>query len=115
MNLQLVVLKAARTDIDIIEAWQNDERPGLGDEFEIELLRCFHRILENPKVCPIVHLNKQVRRATVRRFKYTMSTIQSTRVKLRFGPSFMLIVTQKNGYAELRYVSEARHSRKTAI
>jgi len=58
----------ARQEIMAIAVWHNEARPGLGDEFLIELERTLDCIKETPALFPLVY--KDQRRAQLKRFRY---------------------------------------------
>jgi plasmid stabilization system protein ParE len=59
---------AAAADIERAYAWYENERPGLGDEFLVQVNATAQLVLETPVAYPVVI--RQTRRALVRRFPY---------------------------------------------
>jgi plasmid stabilization system protein ParE len=57
-------------DLDYLQAleWYEERRPGLGQEFDAELLALFERIKQNPELFP--KETAVVRKARMPRFKY---------------------------------------------
>ena len=64
MNLPLIFRPIAEV------AHYENERPGLGAEFESEVQTVLHKILEQPDRYPVVI--RDIRFATTRRFPYTV-------------------------------------------
>jgi plasmid stabilization system protein ParE len=49
MSLPVIFKSAARLEFDEAVAWYEGERPGLGEEFKLEVKSALHRALANPK------------------------------------------------------------------
>ena len=67
MSLPLVFKSAARLEFDEAVGWYERERPGLGDEFKLEVKAALRRALANPELFPRVR--GRARRIRLRRFK----------------------------------------------
>jgi plasmid stabilization system protein ParE len=61
-------LEPAENELDEARDYYNAQRPGLGDEFLVEVLLTLERIQAYPAAWP--HLSRQTRRCRTRRFPY---------------------------------------------
>lgn len=68
MRLRLRV--AAVEDVAVARAWYESERPGLGDDFLVEVDAALERIVESPLRYPV--LVRDTRQALLRRFPYRL-------------------------------------------
>jgi toxin ParE1/3/4 len=59
---------AAAADIERAYSWYENERPGLGEEFLVQVNATAQLVLETPAAYPVII--RQTRRALVRRFPY---------------------------------------------
>ena len=64
----IVVRPAAAADIDEAFLWYERRRPGLGEEFLVELQAALQDIAARPSLHAVIHRN--TRRALLRRFPY---------------------------------------------
>lgn len=67
MSLPVIFKSAARLEFDEAVAWYEGERPGLGEEFKLEVKSAFRRALANPEFFKKVRGRAQ--RIRLRRFK----------------------------------------------
>jgi toxin ParE1/3/4 len=67
MSLSVIFKSAARLEFDEAVAWYEDERPGLGEEFKLEVKSALQRALANPELFQKVRGRAQ--RIRPRRFK----------------------------------------------
>ena len=65
---QVTVRPAAEADLAAAEAWYEDKRAGLGQEFLASVAGTLMRVESNPEQFPIYY--RDFRRALVRRFPY---------------------------------------------
>jgi plasmid stabilization system protein ParE len=70
MSRPLVVRRGARLDARRAASWYDDQRPGLGSDFLVELGEFLKRIAEGPAQFPL--MTGSVRRALLRRFPYSV-------------------------------------------
>ena len=68
MTFRVRIRASARDDILEAFDWYEDQLPGLGDQFVVELDRVISRLSTDPRIYQSVH--KEVRRALTRRFPY---------------------------------------------
>ena len=59
---------AAAADVEHAYLWYEEQRPGLGDEFLVEVAAGVDRISESPLTFSVVH--RETRRALLQRFPY---------------------------------------------
>ena len=67
MSLPIVLKPAARSELEDAVAWYEEQRPGLGREFKLEIKLALKRALDNPG-----HFQKvrgRAQRIRLRRFK----------------------------------------------
>ncbi len=67
MSLPVVLKPAARSELEDAVAWYEEQRPGLGREFKLEIKLALKRALDNPGHFPKVRGRAQ--RIRLRRFK----------------------------------------------
>ena len=67
MSLLVIFKSAARLEFDEAVAWYEGERPGLGEEFKLEVKSALQRALANPEFFQKVRGRAQ--RIRLRRFK----------------------------------------------
>ena len=72
MSLPVVTRPAAAAEIETAYRWYEREREGLGSEFLEALQKMVNAIAENPERFPT--LRKDIRRAVLRRFPYSIFT-----------------------------------------
>ena len=70
MTLPITFHRAARAELIDAADWYQSKRPGLGDEFIVEIERCVTLIAAQPQLYAEVH--KRIRRLIVRRFPYSI-------------------------------------------
>ena len=70
MNLRIVFRPAAKQEFDDAADRYNEQRPGLGEEFIVEIDQAVAKAAANPEHYPIVF--GEVRRAVARRFPYSV-------------------------------------------
>ena len=70
MSLPIIFRPAAQTELDEAAAWYNNQRPGLGVDFTLEVCKVLDKIAAQPDRCPIVR--GTVREAPVYRFPYAI-------------------------------------------
>ena len=70
MKYQLKVRPEASADIAEAFSWYEDQRPGLGGEFEEQLDRTFGYIIDMPLASRL--MRRSVRRALMRRFPFSV-------------------------------------------
>lgn len=68
MSRRLLVRPLAERDLREAQEWYDEQRPGLGEEFRAAVDLQFGRILERPRMYPVIY--RDVRRAIVRRFPH---------------------------------------------
>jgi plasmid stabilization system protein ParE len=68
MTLPVTVRPEASLEVREAHAWYEEQRPGLGERFEVALHACFEEIRKHPDLFPLV--TEHVRRARVARFPY---------------------------------------------
>jgi hypothetical protein len=66
--MKIAFLEPAETELDEAIAYYDAQRPGLGEEFLVEVLLTLERIQAYPAAWP--HLSRQTRRCRTRRFPY---------------------------------------------
>ena len=67
MSLPIVFKSAARLEFDEAVSWYESERPGLGEEFKLEVKSALKRALANPEL--FQRVRGRGRRIRLRRFK----------------------------------------------
>jgi len=70
MSFELLVRPEAEADVLDAFRWYNDQVPGLGQEFLVELDDAFESIRANPEASRKIH--REFRRALTRRFPYSV-------------------------------------------
>jgi len=70
VSFRLVVRPQVDDDLQIIEEWYEEQRPGLGHEFLREVRETIDRLLANPLIYRSRYRRRQVRWAYTRRFPY---------------------------------------------
>ena len=70
MSFELVIRPEAEADVFDAFRWYNDQVPGLGQEFLVELDDAFESIRANPEASRKLH--REFRRALTRRFPYSV-------------------------------------------
>lgn len=65
---QLIIQLQATQEADKVAKWYEDQFPGLGVEFLLELDAALGRVINNPDIYPPVY--EDARRVLVRRFPY---------------------------------------------
>jgi plasmid stabilization system protein ParE len=70
VKYQLNIRPEASADIAEAFSWYEDQRPGLGPEFEAELNRTFGYIVDMPLGSRLVH--RSVQRALMHRFPFSV-------------------------------------------
>jgi hypothetical protein len=86
-------LEVAEQELDEAIEFYNQEKPGVGDEFLIEVLKTLDRIREFPQSAE--PFTENTRRALTRRFSYGIIYENTNTLKLWRLPTFTVI--QKNG------------------
>ena len=66
--MKVTFLEPAELELDEAIAYHNAQRPGLGDEFLVEVLLTLERIQALPSAWPL--LSNRTRRCRTRRFQY---------------------------------------------
>lgn len=66
--MQIKLVEAAQYELDEAIEYYNNDRPGLGDEFLVEVLGALERIAEHPSAWHAY--SKRTRRCQTRRFPY---------------------------------------------
>jgi plasmid stabilization system protein ParE len=70
MSLRIVFRPAAKQEFDDAADRYNEQRPGLGEEFIVEIDQAIANAVANPEHYPIVF--GEVRRAVARRFPFSV-------------------------------------------
>lgn len=70
MSRRLIVRPLAARDLRAAQDWYDEQREGLGDEFRAAVDLQLARVLERPRLYPVVY--GDVRRAILRRFPYLL-------------------------------------------
>jgi hypothetical protein len=70
--MHLPVIFKSKASVEFFDAisWHEEQRVGLGDEFEAEIAKTLHMITTTPTRYPVVV--KDVREAMIHRFPYTI-------------------------------------------
>jgi plasmid stabilization system protein ParE len=69
MSFTLVFQPGVRDEIDEAYTWYEAQRPGLGEEFLVEVQRTLDRIEQNPDLHAMIY--RTVRRGRLKRFAYS--------------------------------------------
>ena len=72
LKFKLLVSTLASDDIDNVLAWYQEQQPGLEKEFVVELREFYRRILYNPERYGFYVLSKQIRKARLKKFPYSI-------------------------------------------
>jgi plasmid stabilization system protein ParE len=70
LTLPVLIRRAAELDLEGIEDWYEEQRPGLGHEFREAVDTVIARIADNPLAYPDRY--RGARRALLRRFPYVL-------------------------------------------
>ncbi len=70
MTLRVVFRRAAASEFERAALWYDEQRPGLGEEFVLEIDEALARAAETPHRHPLVF--RDVRRAVARRFPFAV-------------------------------------------
>ena len=70
MTLRVVFRRAAKGEYEDAAAWHDERRPGLGEEFIVEIEEAIAKAAAAPEHCSIVLGN--VRRTVARRFPFSI-------------------------------------------
>lgn len=70
MTLRIVFRRAAKSEYEDAAAWYNERRPGLGEEFMVEIEEAIAKAAEAPERYSIALGN--VRRTVARRFPFSI-------------------------------------------
>ena len=70
MTLRIVYRRAAKNEFEDAALWYDEQRPGLGEEFTIEIEQAAARAAAAPERYPIVF--GDVRRTVTRRFPFSV-------------------------------------------
>ncbi len=65
---RVLIRPAAEKDLDEAQAWYNEQRRGLGDEFLVSIAEAFTRLEQDPERYLVLY--KDFRRVLVERFPY---------------------------------------------
>lgn len=76
MTREIVFRRAAKSEFDDAVAWYENERPGLGLEFQAAVDLLLINMVKNPLMFPEVR--GPVRRAVIKRFPYTIHFLPET-------------------------------------
>jgi toxin ParE1/3/4 len=70
MSLRLIIRDEAEADITTSALWYDEQRPGLGFQFVLEVDRAIKRVLASPRASRLMRRKPEVRRVLTGRFPY---------------------------------------------
>ncbi|MFT4665600.1 MAG: toxin ParE1/3/4 [Polaribacter sp.] len=70
MKYRIEFLEVAEAELEDTIEWYESQKQNLGAELLLNLDKVFSRIIENPRLFPLIH--KEVRKATISTFPYSV-------------------------------------------